>query len=137
MVYCLWRTYRYRTEVRCRAACTRTTVVWEIGVAGICLARESVRRRGAARAPAPQSMSPVRWWHGRLCLAQRKVWWSHGAQHSPAGTCATFLRTRRNKFKTLADIIYFHALNYVYTMIVERDSCWYRESIRQLIIVLS
>jgi len=34
-------------------ACTRTTVVREIGVAGTFSVRESVRCHGAARAPAP------------------------------------------------------------------------------------
>jgi len=73
-------------------ACTRTTVVREIGEAGTFPALESVRRHDAARAPAPRSAYPVRWCHGHRCRAQRKVWWPHGEQWSPVGTSSTFLR---------------------------------------------
>jgi len=77
----------------------QTTVVRETGVAGTYLARESVRRHGAERAPARRSVSSVQWCHGHRCRAQRTVWWPRGAQRPPAGTSATFLRTGRNKLK--------------------------------------
>lgn len=95
------RTYRCRTVAHCHVACTQMTIVRETCLAGTYPARESVRRHGAARSPAPRSASPVRWCHGHRCLAQHKAWWPSGAQQSPVGTSATFLNEMKwNKFKT-------------------------------------